>query len=68
MDIQGAEGVTVDGRGDVLELLHAANEVVVGAKGATQHRLLQGRGGMVLTLHVDHHCGGAGWRRSCSPD
>lgn len=67
MDVKGAEGVAVDGLGDVLEVLHAAHEVIVRAQGAAQHRLVQRRGGMVVALHVDHDFGGAGWRRSCSP-
>lgn len=55
MDVQGAQGVAVDGLGDVLELLHAVHEVVIGAQGAAQHRLVEGRGGMVVALHVHHH-------------
>lgn len=42
MDVQGAQGVAVDGLGDVLELLHAFHEVVVGAQGAAQRRVVKG--------------------------
>lgn len=55
MHVQRAQGVAVDGLGDVLELLHAVHKVVISAQGAAQHRLVEGRRGMVVTLHVHHY-------------
>lgn len=55
-DTKGDKSVAADGLGDVLELLHATHEIVISTQGTSQHRVLQGRRGMVMGLHVDH-CG-----------